>query len=310
MLKKPQNLVNQNFVGEQQHDIEELDDTVVNVDEDIDDIGHDSESFDNEGFESDDNENRDDINLANEESSQHPLDIFDPRNWKTLDLKWRDLLVEKGPVRDLLTGKGPKDQSNRRFNSTFYTRYLPNGEKHHRKWLVYSNKLDKLFCFCCKLFKTGPQHSQLVHEGYNDWGHINRLKDHETSLEHVNCMSTWIDFHNKLKKNKTIDKVIQEQIKKEKEHWRSLLRRLISIVKYLAKQSLAFRGTNEKVYQQSNGNFMGQVEMIAEWYTLMKEHLRRREHNEIHYHYLIHKIQNELILLLATKIRGAILYKN
>lgn len=56
-----------------------------------------------------------------------PLNIFDPKNWDNLAPKWRDLLVKRGPVRDLLTGKGPRDGSKRRFSSEFYTKYLSNG---------------------------------------------------------------------------------------------------------------------------------------------------------------------------------------
>ncbi|CAM8905271.1 unnamed protein product [Rhodiola kirilowii] len=37
--------------------------------------------------------------------------IFDPKNWDNLAPKWRDLLVKEGPLRDVLTGKGPKDRS-------------------------------------------------------------------------------------------------------------------------------------------------------------------------------------------------------
>ena len=83
-------------------------------------------------------------------------DSLDPQIWDSLDPKWIDLLAEKGPPRDLSIEKGPKDQFNRRFNAAFYTRYLSNGEKHDRDWLVYSKDVDKVFCFCCKLFKKGP----------------------------------------------------------------------------------------------------------------------------------------------------------
>ena len=79
--------------------------------------------------------------------------IFDPSQWKTIDIKLRDLLVENGPIRvdDL---NFLIDKNSRNFSTTHYIQKLPNGKKHDRKWLVYSKNLDKVFCFYCKLFNS------------------------------------------------------------------------------------------------------------------------------------------------------------
>ncbi|XP_026430017.1 zinc finger MYM-type protein 1-like [Papaver somniferum] len=205
------------------------------------------------------------------------VDIYDPRYWGSLDTNSRDLLVEKGPLRDPNIKKGPKDKRSRYFSSTCFTRILPNGEEYDRKWLVYSKELDKVFCFCCKLFKNSSRICGLSNEG--------------------------------LKINDTIDKHLQRHINEDREHWKQVLKRIISVVKYLSIHNLAFRGTNEKVYEISNGNFLGLIEMIAEWDPVMKEHMRRIKNNEIQYNYLSSKIQNELIDLLASKIKSAIIQK-
>ncbi|GKD61105.1 zinc finger MYM-type protein 1-like protein [Tanacetum coccineum] len=238
--------------------------------------------------------------------NSNPKNIFDPSQWTSIDNKLRELLVETGPTK-IYNMDFPKDESLRHFSSTLYIQHLANGEKHERRWLVYSVELDRVFCFCCKLFNTAPCKSKLAKEGSNDWRNIGaKLKKHETSTEHITNMSAWFDLETRLKKDKTIDKDLQERINKDKEHWKNVLIRLIALIKALGKRTLAFRGKKETLYEEDNGNYLTFVEMMAEFDPVMQEHIRRIKNNEIHNHYLGHNIQNELISLLGCTIKTEI----
>ena len=218
--------------------------------------------------------------------------------------------MQKGPKRDSSIQHGKKDKLSRRFSAVSYTRVLSNGEKCDREWLVYSKDLDKVFCFCCKLLRKGLVRGQLANEGFSDWAHLgHRLKEHETSREHVTNMTTCYDLRLMLEKNQTIDKVAQRELEKEKEHWRKVLLRILLIVKFLAEHNIAFRGSNSKLYQESNGNFLGLIEMLAEFDPVIKEHVERITNEKIRDHYLGPSIQNELINMLATAIRSRIIEK-
>ena len=78
-----------------------------------------------------------------------------------------------------------------------------------------------------------------------------------------------------MEKKETIDKSIQEHINKEKEHWRAVLLRILAVVKRLVKDNLAFRGENEKIYQERNEIFLSSIEMIVEFDVTMQQHIRK-----------------------------------
>lgn len=84
-------------------------------------------------------------------------------------------------------------------------------------------------------------------------------------------------------KNKTID-IHVKKINKDKEHERNILFRISAVVKTLEKNNLAFRGTNEKIYQEHNKNFLSLIEMIVEFDHIMQEDIRRIKDKEIHNH--------------------------
>jgi len=117
-------------------------------------------------------------------------------------------------------------------------------------------------------------------------------------------MNEWIDLEMRLSKDKIIDKHVQEQINRDKEHWRKVLLRIIVVIKTLGKNKLVLREKNEKIYQESNGNILSLIEMIANFDPIMQEHIHRIKNDEINNHYLGHNIQNELINLLASEIKN------
>ncbi|GFT16567.1 zinc finger MYM-type protein 1 [Trichonephila clavipes] len=70
------------------------------------------------------------------------------------------------------------------------------------------------------------------------------------------------------KENKSVlNKQLQEQLRKDTGHYPNVLKRVIAVVKYLAIRGLAFRSNEEVFGSPHNGNFIGALELLAEFST-------------------------------------------
>ena len=148
---------------------------------------------------------------------------------------------------------------------------LPSGETKPRHWLLYSSSTDRVFCFVCRLFKPRV-HSSLAKDGFQTWNHIDRLSEHEQSSEHRQVLS---QYSIRLTNKETLDRILVEENEKVKGYWRDVLKRVVSTVRFLAVRGLAFRGTDEKFGSLSNGNFLGCLELLAEYDPFLAAHIER-----------------------------------
>lgn len=163
-------------------------------------------------------------------------------------------------------------EQNRAFSNSHFTKKMKNGQSLERSWLTYSTSVGAVFCLPCKLFsKTSSQYTT----GFSDWKHIGTcLETHENSNEHKKSMLVWLTR----KENKSVvDKQLQEQLRKETEYYHNVLKRVIAVVKFLSIRGLAFRGSEEVFGSPHNGNFMGALELLAEFDPFIREHIEQRE---------------------------------
>ncbi|XP_056444142.1 zinc finger MYM-type protein 5-like [Gadus chalcogrammus] len=227
----------------------------------------------------------------------------DPASWPSpLTDRIRTELVRRGPSRLPPNFVFRKNESDgRSCHHQYFTKTLVSGEKMARSWLVYSMKNNSLFCFCCKLFSK--RLTNLTMSGMSNWKHASaNLTAHEGSPEHLNSMKAWKELSVRLRSGETIDKQEMALVEAERMRWRAVLTRLIAIVQSLAVRNLALRGHTETLFTPSNGNFLQEVELMARFDPIMKDHLNRVTRGASHNSYLGQHVQNELIGLLSSKI--------
>ncbi|CAH0563170.1 unnamed protein product [Brassicogethes aeneus] len=151
---------------------------------------------------------------------------------------------KEGPFANVVKqGENPKG-SKRNLSTAWFYKKLPNGEKILRSWMIYSISKQKLFCFCCRLFSIDQDKctSKFI-TGFNDWWKLNpKVSDHENSLYHI---AKWKTLQTGLASNSTITthrlRLHELEVKKK----RDILKRLLDIILFLAKQNLSFRGHRE-----------------------------------------------------------------
>uniref|UniRef100_H2ZZ10 DUF4371 domain-containing protein n=1 Tax=Latimeria chalumnae TaxID=7897 RepID=H2ZZ10_LATCH len=167
--------------------------------------------------------------------------------------------------------------------------------------MVYFKSTHKMFCFCCKLFDLGPK-SSLAETGNSDWKHMAQiLQVHETTSNHYTSYQKWVEVEIRIKRHQGSDKKNQQLINKEAKHWTNVLECLMSIVLFLTEHNIAFRGSSECLFSKNNnGNFIGLVQLLGKFDTVMQKHLHRMSTKESADRYCGKTIQNELNLLAKT----------
>eukprot|EP00733_Pompholyxophrys_punicea_P001636 Pompholyxophrys_punicea_v1_NODE_897_length_1163_cov_2.349278.p1 type:complete len:122 gc:universal NODE_897_length_1163_cov_2.349278:1016-651(-) len=104
------------------------------------------------------------------------------------------------------------------------------------------------FLFCMSPIFKKPS----VFHGFSHWKHLSYIEDHEQSIKHRRSSLTYLS-----QQKSPIQRQLRVQIDEEKRYWHEVLRRVVSVVKFLATRGLAFKGDNEIIGSQKQWQLFG-----------------------------------------------------
>ena len=185
----------------------------------------------------------------------------------------------------------------------FY-RIRKNKEKIKREWLVYSPVKKAVFCYVCKLFSCSRQ--SLCDEGFTNWKNVTeRLSEHENSRTHRDSI---LKLSSRAENSKRIDCEMVNEYNKECTYWRSVLSRVVSVIKFLAERGLPLFGDNETIGSLKNGNYLGCLELISKYDPFIFEHLQKHGNpGKGNVNYLSSTTATEILQLMSDKVLNFIL---
>jgi len=65
------------------------------------------------------------------------------------------------------------------------------------------------------------------------------------------------------------------QINLEVNYWKEVLKTIVAVIKFLSSRGIAFRGGNQIIGSQHNGNYLGCFELIRQFDPFLLEHLNK-----------------------------------
>ena len=192
----------------------------------------------------------------------------------------------------------------RKCTPALFTRRNRNGEDVIRSWLCFSPANGRVYCFFCKLM--GVARSQLTHDGFCDWKHANdRLGAHEQSKDHIQAV---LSAASRATKAGRVDSELVQEVDRIEQYWHSVLKRLVSLLKFACEQGLALRGDNETFGSPNNGNYLGILELLAEYDDFLRQHIQNHGNpGRGHTNYLSSTICEELVRLMGNQVLNEII---
>ena len=250
-------------------------------------------------------------------SSPSPSSTFilpsDPALWGPLTESLREEAIHRGPaafhnratrypasVRESGLGCRTRSLTNDLLNCR-----LQNNEVVPREWLLYSPSTGSVYCYACKLLSPRPQSRQHAFiSGFSDWKHSERIGDHETSLEHRQNMLSMLQRSQVVCR---VDAALVRQCEAEQRYWAEVLKRVVTVIKFLGSRGAAFRGDNELLGSVHNGNYLGSLELIAHFDPFLKDHLvKHGNKGKGKPSYLSSTVCEEFIALMGDKTKQVI----
>lgn len=196
-----------------------------------------------------------------------------------------------------------KPKRHRKCTSSMFERQNRNGEVVKRSWLCFSPAHGKLYCSVCRL--VGLARTQLTHGGFCDWRHASvRLTKHETSKDHLDAV---VAFARQAKELGTIECDMIRQLEVVENYGRKVLQRIVSVITFLCERGLALRGDNAFIGSPNNGNYLGVLELIAEYDDFLKHHIQKNANRGSgHTNYLSSIICAEFVQLMGKRVLSEI----
>uniref|UniRef100_A0A0L8G6N7 Uncharacterized protein n=1 Tax=Octopus bimaculoides TaxID=37653 RepID=A0A0L8G6N7_OCTBM len=122
-------------------------------------------------------------------------------------------------------------------------------------------------------------------------------------MEHNRAMLSWLT--QKSNKN-TVDQQLEEQLKKNMQYCFQVLKRVVAVIKSLSERGLAFKIHEEKWGSPNNGNFVGAIELIAEFDPFLHEHLEKCKNEKVNITYLSKSVYEELIQIMGKHVKDEV----
>ena len=157
----------------------------------------------------------------------------------------------------------PKNSQSRRFQKQWYDEF---------PFIEYSVEQDAVYCFPCRTagLPNSSNHSNkiLVEGGFKNWKNakesFNGHQDRNKNPAHHSAVDA-LELHQQTQKFGHVIDVLKAHAESTSDDRHEYLIRIVSIVQYLAKQGIAFRGHDEKESSSNRGNFLELLELLKKF---------------------------------------------